>query len=139
MLQEHDANAHLRDARATPEPIHRGLRVQQSLAHDYKENISHRPLSAHFNYLLLGIPAWTGPCQRTHSCCPPTNLHTLNPAARRAKSPPNMPAGATMREVSLESVERHSSQRKRSAPSLEGVKVGGGGEAGKMRKQNDSF
>lgn len=49
--------------------------------------------------------------QRTHSCCPPTNLHTLNPAPKWAESTRNTPSDETMRDVSFESVKSHFRQR----------------------------
>lgn len=64
-----------------------------------------------FNYLLLGIPAFCCPSQRTHSCCPPTNLHTLNLAPERPESLYNTAASETKHDVSLESAECHFTEK----------------------------
>lgn len=82
---------------------------QPFIAHE--ENTSQQLLSAHFQLPSIRNSSINCPSQRTHSCCPPTNLHTLNPAPEWAKSPQNMPAGATMHDVSFESVERLFTQR----------------------------
>lgn len=73
----------------------------------------YQPMASKCSFQLPSIRNFTiyCPSQRTHSCCPPTNLHTLNPAREWAKSTQNMPAGETMHDVSFESVKSHFRQR----------------------------
>lgn len=98
---------------------------QPSIAHE--ENTRRRLLSAHFQLPSIRNSSIYHPSQRTLSCCPPTNLHTLNPAPQWAKSPQNMAGGETMHDVSFESVERHFTQRI-SPHHLSRCKGGCGGE-----------
>lgn len=77
----------------------------------HEENTNQQLLSARFQLPSIRNSSIYYPSQRTHSCCPPTNLHTLNPAPEWAKSQQNMAAGETMHDVSFESVERHFTER----------------------------
>lgn len=63
------------------------VECNKSLAHDYsarrgKKGTGRRLLSAQFNYLCARNPGVYRPSRRTHSCCPPANLRTLNQAPK---------------------------------------------------------
>lgn len=75
------------------------------------KNTSQQPLSAHFNYLLLGIPASTAPHREpTPAAHPLTYTHSIrHPNGLRVRK--NMPSAETMRDVSFESVKSHFRQR----------------------------
>lgn len=55
-----------------------------SLAHDYHTWEKHQPAASKCSFQLPSISDSSIGCpsQRSHSCCPPSNLHALHPANR---------------------------------------------------------
>lgn len=84
---------------------------EQSLAHDYgarENNTSQQVLRAFFQLPPIRNSSIYCPLQRTHSCCPPTNLNTLKSSTHQLRAHKNLPAGRTkLGDVSFESIESH--------------------------------
>lgn len=86
-----------------------------------KNNTSQQVLSAHFNYLLLGIPAFTAPCREPTPAAHLANLHTLksNTHLSWEHTKTYQLVEKNPGDVSFESVESLFRQKNRAAPPLE--------------------